>query len=104
MQDWTPKDLEHNLDIGGTVFLKLWKKGCGPCKLSIAAVERIEAQYSSSMVFGQICIDDHPEMVGLAGADVLPAFFVFSDRKKKGSFLGFKGLEKLKEFVAAALA
>lgn len=103
MQDWTPKELEQSLDSGNTVFLKLWKKGCGPCKLSTPAVERIEGQYSGAITFGQICVDDHPEIMNLAGTEVLPAFFVFKDRKKAGSFLGFKGLEKLKEFVAESV-
>ena len=104
MTDWTPEDLQKHLENGDTVFLKLWKKGCGACKLSIPAIERIEAEYSEQVVFGQISTDDHPGMLEASGTEVLPAFFVFKDRRQAGSFTGFKGLEKLRGFVAESLA
>ena len=34
MEVWSPDDLKSHLDKGEKVFLKLWKKGCGICKLS----------------------------------------------------------------------
>ena len=104
MIDWSPVDLQGHLDAGQAVFLKLWKKGCGACKLSIPAIERIEAEYTGQVIFGQICTDDHPEMLEVSGSEALPSFFVFKDRQQKGQFTGFKGLEKLRGFVAESLA
>lgn len=104
MHDWKPSDLQEHLESGKTVFLKLWKKGCGACKLSTPAIERIEAADTHGIAFGQICTDDYPEMYEIAETDVLPAFFVFANGNMKGRFLGFKGLEKLKEFVESSLA
>ena len=103
MQDWTPADLQNHLDAGDGVFLKIWKKGCGPCKLSTPAVERLEAADSHSLKFGQILADDHPEIMSIADTDVLPAFFIFRDKQMKGKFIGFKGLAKLQEFYAQAM-
>jgi len=104
MKDWTPDQLQNHIESGNRIFLKLWKKGCGACKLSIPAIERIQAADQSGMHFGQISTDDHPEILEITGTEVLPAFFVFSDRKLKGSITGFKGLEKLKAFVDEASA
>ncbi len=104
MQAWTPADLEREIEAGHRVFLKLWKKGCGACKLSIPALERIEAANAHGLVFGQISTDDHPEMMEIAETEVLPAFFVFKDKKMAASLAGFKGLEKLKGFVDQAVA
>lgn len=104
MKDWSPDDLQKHLEQGDTVFLKLWKKGCGACKLSIPAIERIEAEFGSSVVFGQISIDEHPGMLEASGSEVLPAFFVFKERRRAGSLTGFKGLEKLRTLVAESLA
>jgi thioredoxin-like negative regulator of GroEL len=103
MRDWSPEDLQKHLDAGDKVFLKLWKKGCGACKLSIPAIERIEAADAEGMVFGQICTDDHPEILEIAETDVLPVFFVFADKKMRGQMEGFKGLERLKSMVDDAL-
>lgn len=99
MRDWTPDDLKDNLDKGTKVFLKLWKKGCGACKLSTPALERMEAANEHQLTFAQICTDDYPEILEIAGSEVLPVFFVFDGPKLKGSLEGFKGLERLKAFV-----
>lgn len=103
MQEWTPADLENHLESGDKVFLKLWKRGCGACKLATPALERIEAADQHGLVFAQINVDDHPEMMEISETDVFPAFFVFKDRKMAGKLIGFKGLEKLKAFVAEML-
>jgi thiol-disulfide isomerase/thioredoxin len=105
LQNWTPKDLEGHLDAGKTVFLKLWKKGCGACKLSEPAIERIQsARADSGIEFGQIQADEFPEIMEIADTDVLPVFFVFKDKDMKGRFIGFKGLAKLEAFVDESLA
>ena len=104
MEAWTPAQLKENLDNGNKVFLKLWKKGCGICKLSNSATDRMEKSNKHGMVFAKINVEDHPEMLDLAGTNVLPLFFVFSDKKKKGMYTGFKGLEKLEEFLDESLA
>ena len=102
MRDWTPDDLQKHLDAGDKVFLKLWKKGCGACKLSIPAIERIEAADQHGLVFAQICTDDHPEILEITESEVLPVFFVFIAKEMKGRLEGFKGLEKLKAMVEEA--
>lgn len=101
--EWTPEELKSHLDNGKSVFLKLWQKGCGPCRLSTPAVERLEAANKHDVIFGQICLDDYPEMAEMGGADVLPAFFIFKDGAMKGKFLGFKGIGKLETFLDEAL-
>lgn len=103
MLDWTPQDLEKNLESGKTVFLKLWKRGCGACKLSTPAIERIQAADQHGLVFAQIDAEAYPELMEIAETDVLPAFFIFKDKQLAGKSVGFKGLEKLKNFVAEAL-
>lgn len=104
MDTWTPGDLEKNLEAGHKVFLKLWKKGCGACKLSIPAIERLEADNPDGVVFGQISTDDHPEMLEITETGVLPAFFVFRDKTMVGSQIGFKGLAKLQDIMRAVRA
>ncbi len=103
MQDWSPEELEKHIEKGDRVFLKLWKKGCGICKLSVPATDRLEAQNDHAMVFGRISTDDYPEMLEIADTEMLPTFFIFADKQKKGQYSGFKGLDKLKEFVEQSL-
>lgn len=103
MDVWTPDELKENLDQGKAVFLKLYKKGCGICKLSIPATERMEQSNIHGLTFGKILIDDHPEMLDIAETDMLPAFFVFAGGKLKGEYHGFKGLAPLEEFVSNSM-
>ena len=104
MEAWTPGDLKNLLDDGQSVFLKLWKPGCGICKMSNSATDRMEKANDHQLKFGKISVADHPEMIELAGTDALPVFFVFADKKKKGQHIGFKGLAKLEAFVEESLA
>jgi thioredoxin-like negative regulator of GroEL len=104
MKEWNPDILQENLDKGEKVFLKLWKKGCGACKLSIPATDRLEQEDTSGIQFGQILVDDYPEMLEIADTEVLPAFFVFANQRMVGHFVGFKGLAKLQEFLKESLA
>lgn len=103
MQDWSPEHLQGRLETGEKVFLKLWKKGCGACKLSIPAIERLEANNPYGLTFAQISADDHPEILEIAETDVLPVFFVFANKEMKGRLEGFKGLERLKSLVEDSL-
>lgn len=103
MESWKPDQLKEALERGDKVFLKFWKKGCGICKLSNSATERMEKDNSHGLVFAKINVEDHPEMLDLAGTNMLPLFFVFADKQKKGMYTGFKGLDKLKEFVDDSL-
>lgn len=100
---WTPDHLQEHLESNHDVFLKLWKKGCGACKLSAPAIERLEASGEFKLHFGEISTDDHPEILELTESEVLPVFFVFKDKKMVGKFEGFKGLEKLKSFIQESL-
>lgn len=104
MENWTPEKLQEKIGAGERVFLKLWKKGCGACKLSIPAVERLKASDPHGMAFGQISTDDYPEMLEITETENLPAFFIFKDKEMAGSVVGFKGLKTLQDFVAKSFA
>lgn len=100
MEDWTAGELETKLDAGEQIFLKLWKPGCGACKLSSPAIERIEKEYGSEMQFGQINTEEFPEMLEITKTNVLPVFFLFKEKELKGKFIGFKGLKKLQNWIS----
>jgi thiol-disulfide isomerase/thioredoxin len=99
MIEFDPKTLETSLSEHKKVFLKLWKKGCGPCKMSEPAVKRLEPIWEKDVVFGQICISDFPEMIEIAGTEILPVFFAFNDHKLSAKLEGFKGIKTLEEFL-----
>jgi len=100
MTDHTPKTLEVLLASEKQVFLKLWKKGCGPCQLSTSAIERIEKKWAGEIHFAQISVTEYPEMLEIAETDVLPIFFAFENGKLLSRLEGFKGLKSLEEFTS----
>lgn len=103
MLTWNPDDLQQAIESNELIFLKLWKKGCGPCKLSKPALERLETSDELGIKFAEICTDDYPEMFEIAQTDVLPAFFIFQNKKMLGKSIGFKGFDKLKSFIEDTL-
>ena len=105
MIDWTPKELKTHLDESKAVFLKLWKPGCGACKLSEPATERLEAKYAAGgdepISFAKVDVSAHPEMLEISESEVLPAFFLFKGGAMQGKVIGFKGIKKLQELFDA---
>jgi thiol-disulfide isomerase/thioredoxin len=95
----TPKTLENALLNHKKVFLKLWKKGCGACKMSDPAVSRLASARGEDIFFAQISVTDFPEMYEIAETDVLPVFFAFQNQKLTGKMVGFKGIKALEEFI-----
>jgi thiol-disulfide isomerase/thioredoxin len=102
MLDWTPDQLKESLDNGSDVFLKLWKPGCGACKLSESATRRLEDANEHQLIFGAIDVDQFPEMLSLAEVETIPVFFVFRQKEMKGKVIGFKGINKLKSMIDEA--
>lgn len=99
IEAWTPADLQQALDAGQSVFLKLWKEGCGACTMSTPAIERLAAANEHGLRFAQISVTDHPEMMELADSEVLPLFFLFKDKALVGKQIGFKGIAKLQDLL-----
>ena len=99
----TPDELKAKLDNNEALFLKVWKEGCGPCKLSEPAVERLEKKFGTDLEFTHVNSSKHSEIMEITGSKVLPAFFVFKEKKMLGKFTGFKGLAKLEDMVQKAL-
>lgn len=105
MQDMTPSELKQEIEQGKAIFLKIWKKGCGPCKLSESATDRLEKAHADDPIsFVRVSAGDYPEMYDITGSEVLPAFFVFKNKEMLGKTIGFKGINSLKTIVASALA
>lgn len=99
VQELIPKTLENTLLSHEKVFLKLWKKGCGPCKMSEPAVSRLASARGKDIFFAQISVTDFPEMYEIAETEVLPVFFAFQSQKLTGKMVGFKGIKALEEFI-----
>lgn len=103
MEAWSTDDLKAALDQGTDIFLKVYKSGCGICKMSEPATRRMEEKNKHNLKFVSINSDDHPEINEIAGVESYPTFYVFKQSKMKGSFIGFKGLAKLEAFVDEAV-
>ncbi len=98
MQQWTPEQLQEQLDSGSTVFVKLWRNECAPCKAATPVVEKLSTEFPD-IVFGEVSIDDYPEVAEAANVRAVPAFFVFVNKQLKGQHLGFRGADALKKFL-----
>ena len=102
MKDWTPSELEAEIASGSAVFLKVWKEGCGACKLSEPAIERLLAMpIAKEVKFGQVSATQYPEILEIVNEEVLPLFFVFKNKAMIGKVIGFKGIAKLQELLSS---
>lgn len=101
MKNWNTEQLQAELDRGSKIFLKLSRNGCPPCKASHPTCERLEAEFQE-VVFGELNIEENPEVLESLGIRGVPAFFVFESKEIKGQLLGWKGPEELKKLVMDA--
>lgn len=99
MIDITPDQLKQEIEADKSIFLKVWKKGCGPCKLSEPATDRLEKTYENKLNFFKIEAGEYPEMFDITGTDILPTFFIFKAKALKEKKIGFKGIKKLTEMI-----
>jgi thioredoxin 1 len=95
IQELTPEELKEKLDQKIDIFLKLYKPGCGACKMSEPAVTRLMEKHGKNFEFGEIDVEEYPEILDLAQGEAVPIFILFKNQKITGKVIGFKGIQKL---------
>ena len=99
MEEWKPDQLKASLDKGDKVFLKLWKRGCGICKLSNSATDRMEKSNDHGLTFAKINVDDNPMAASKYGVRGLPTLMIFKGGKVAATHPGAMSKQKITEWI-----
>ncbi len=76
---------------------------CGYCRRLEPALEQVAAQYQDAIIFGQVNIDDEPELAELEQIEVVPTLLLYQNRQIIGSVVAPESKSQLETFIEDAL-
>ena len=77
---------------------------CSFCRKIGPALERVEKQYADRVLFGQIDVDDNPDVAHLEQVEVIPTLIFFKDGKAVGSVVAPDSKARIEAFIDECLA
>ena len=85
------------------VLVDLWAEWCAPCKMIEPAVEKLAEEYAGKVKFGQLNVDENPQVAANYGIRAIPTLLIFADGKVFDSIVGVVPLKRIKDVLDRAL-
>lgn len=80
------------------VIIKFSSSYCGPCKVIAPIYQQYATQYSATIVFAEVDVDDSPDIASAFDISCMPTFKVFKSSKFVTEFSG-ASKDKLKQMI-----
>lgn len=81
------------------ILVDFWADWCGPCRMISPIVEEVSKEYSSTVTFGKINVDEEPELAGQFGIASIPTLILFKGGKEFSRLIGVQPKERIVEFI-----
>tara|TARA_R100000008_G_C3479395_1_gene113075 strand:- start:190 stop:525 length:336 start_codon:yes stop_codon:yes gene_type:complete len=78
------------------IVLDMWAEWCGPCKVFSPTYEKVSEDYSDSMDFYKLNIDENPELADKYGIKSIPTVLVFNNSEPIDQVVGIIPEDKLR--------
>ncbi len=76
---------------------------CGYCRRLEPALEQVAAQYHDTLIFGQVNIDEEPELAESEQIEVVPTLLLYQNRQVIGSIVAPESKAQLEAFIEETL-
>lgn len=104
MKQMSETKFREALEGGAPVLVEFWAPWCVYCRRIAPAMEKLEAQFSSSVVMGQVNIDDEPLLAHHEQIEVIPTFVLYRDGKAVSSMVAPESKAAIEAFLKEGLA
>jgi len=88
----------------GPVVVDFYAPWCGPCKMIAPLLEQLADEFSGSLKFAKLNVDDAPEWAGRYGVRGVPTLMLFGAGQVIDQAVGVDALKTLKTWIERAMA
>ena len=86
------------------VIVDFWASWCGPCKLMAPVFEELSKEYSGTLKFVKVSVEEEEELAGEQEIGGIPCLIVFNKGKEMDRITGFAPKDILKQKIDAILS
>ena len=92
------------LKATGLVVVDFYAPWCGPCKMIAPLLEQLAGEFSGTLKFAKLNVDDAPEWAGRYGVRGVPTLMLFGAGQVIDQAVGVDALKTLKTWIERAMA
>lgn len=81
------------------VMVDFWASWCPPCKMADPVIEELAGEYTGTVKFGKINVDQNPGTATQHQVTGVPTFILFNSGKVVARRVGVQSKEQLKEML-----
>jgi thioredoxin 1 len=94
------KTFEKNIhEDKKTALVEFWAPWCTYCRRIAPAFEKIAEQYASSLLIGQVNIDEEPGLAEQNQVEVIPTLIFYRDGQAAASLVAPDSKAKIEAFI-----
>ncbi len=88
----------------GLVLVDFWAEWCGPCKMLLPVLDKLEAEMTSGVTFTKVNTEHSPEVAANYGVRMLPTLVLFKDGEVVDTMMGVHTKDKLKAWLESHIS
>jgi len=92
------------LKASGLVVVDFYAPWCGPCKMIAPLLEQLAGEFSGTLKFAKLNVDDAPEWAGRYGVRGVPTLMLFGAGQVIDQAVGAGALKTLQTWIERAMA
>jgi thioredoxin 1 len=85
------------------LVVDFWAAWCGPCRLVAPIIEQLAKEYSGSVAFGKLNVDENPLTSGEFQVQSIPTLLIFKDGEPVDGIIGAVPRHQIESKIKAHL-
>ncbi len=103
IKELATNNFDTSVGVKDVHVVRFWAEWCGPCRMMAPAFEGAAQELADSAQFGEINVDQSPELAQRFGVQSIPAVLVFKDNQLVDRMVGAGSKAQLIQFINSHL-